>query len=586
MKKLLIIPFLLISLILSASPIGINRAKMVAIQFFAENQTRSVADTDVDLAWAGYEMVDGSLTKGVASDVDEALLYIFNCKESESFVVIAGDDKVAPIVAFSHDNSFDYENMADGTRAILNGWCKQIEAARNSDSKVVYGAVPNSTGNVVKSYTTALWDQGEPYNREAPVYNGERCVTGCVATAMSILAYYYKWPEQGIGVTPEYTYEEYGETYTVPANTLGRTYQYTAMLSDYSDGYTKAQGDAVAALMKDMGTSVKMMYGVSESGAYDRNVPIALTTYFGFSKAMQLVTHTGYSEDEWVVLLQNNLNSCGPMYFSGQSISGGHAFVLDGYTDEDYFRINFGWGGSNNGYYLLPDSPYYEGQMSILGGVPDEAGTSSYSDYLTMITSEENGLTGLVSFAEQYQTDTPFNISFGGVHNEGLVPFTGVIAVALCDKDGEVKEVLKEFDRSEKALNVRYYTWYKDYTVTINESIELGDRLRICYRTGSSEWSWVRKGYEDAIDELIIAAPPADVSKTIDLGYNKDTKELSFNSSLTLHYELKDATNATLKTGDVTSYKEEVLDFSALASGTYTISFSANGEPYVLTIKL
>ena len=40
------------------------------------------------------------------------------------------------------------------------------------------------------------------------------------------------------------------------------------------------------------------------------------------------------------------------MIYVGYSNDGGHAWNIDGYED-DYFHNNFGWGGSQNGYYLL-----------------------------------------------------------------------------------------------------------------------------------------------------------------------------------------------------------------------------------------
>ena len=37
----------------------------------------------------------------------------------------------------------------------------------------------------------------------------------------------------------------------------------------------------------------------------------------------------------------------------------GHNVVVDGYNTDDYYHINFGWGGSSNGWYLIPEEiPY------------------------------------------------------------------------------------------------------------------------------------------------------------------------------------------------------------------------------------
>lgn len=587
MKKIFFIPFLFISFVLSATPIGADKAREIAVRFFEQGQTKSSVRVDVDLVWFGDEVEVRQLTKASVADSDNALLYIFNRVDSDAFVIIAGDDRVKPVVAFSDDNSFDISNMSEGTRAILDAWCRQVEAARYGNGGQVYNATPNSTGNVQYHYTTALWGQSEPFNNEAPLHNSEKCVTGCVATAMSILAYYHQWPVNGAGTTPEYTYEEYGVQYTVSSNTLGRTYNYTNMLQDYSGGYTTDQGDAVAALMKDMGTAVKMMYGVSESGAYDKNVPIALTTYFGYSKDMLLVSHASYTEDEWVLLLQNNLKNYGPMYFSGQSVSGGHAFILDGYTDADYFHINFGWYGSNNGYYLLPQSPYYEGQMGLFKAVPDKSNTTNYADYLVLITDQERGLVGIKSNASTYSVGESFNVSVGGVQNNGLADFAGKIALVMCDESGAVKESWIVIDRSANVLKPNYYTWQNNVNITINQPINTGYRLRVYYRGSDSQpWQWARKDREDVIDELIIAAAPEDIAKTLELSYNKESKALLFKSPLVLYYELLSPSSAQLSAGDVAANTECEISVAELPSGNYTLNFTCNGSPYTLTIVL
>jgi hypothetical protein len=587
MKKIFFIPFLFISFVLSATPIGADKAREIAVRFFEQGVTKSSVKVDVDLVWFGDEVEVRQLTKASVADPDKALLYIFNRMDSDAFVIIAGDDRVKPVVAFSDENSFDISNMSEGTRAILDAWCRQVEAARYGNGDQLYNAIPNSTGNVQYYYTTALWGQDEPFNNEAPLHSLGKCVTGCVATAMSILAYYHKWPENGTGTTPEYTYEEYGTQYTVPSNTLGRAYNYADMLDDYSGGYTTNQGDAVAALMKDMGTAVKMMYGVSESGAYDRNVPIALTTYFGYSKEMVLVSHVGYPEEEWVLLLQDNLKNFGPMYFSGQSVSGGHAFILDGYTDADYFHINFGWNGSNNGYYLLPQSPYYEGQMGLLKAVPDKSNTTNYVDYMVLISDQERGLVGIMSDASAYSVGKSFNVSVGGVQNNGLTDFAGKIALVMCDESGTVKESWIVMDRSVNVLKPNYYTWKYDANITINQPINTGYRLRVYYRGSDSQpWQWARKDGEDVIDELIVAAAPEDIAKTLELSYNKETKALLFKSPLVLHYELLSPSSTQLCAGDVAAYTECEISVADLLSGYYTLNFTCNGNPYTLTIVL
>ena len=45
----------------------------------------------------------------------------------------------------------------------------------------------------------------------------------------------------------------------------------------------------------------------------------------------------------------------------------GHNVVVDGYNTDDYFHLNFGWGGQSNGWYLLPDEIPYD--LTVVEGV-------------------------------------------------------------------------------------------------------------------------------------------------------------------------------------------------------------------------
>jgi hypothetical protein len=45
----------------------------------------------------------------------------------------------------------------------------------------------------------------------------------------------------------------------------------------------------------------------------------------------------------------------------------GHNLVVDGYNTNDYYHLNFGWGGSYNGWYLIPDELPY--QLTVIEGV-------------------------------------------------------------------------------------------------------------------------------------------------------------------------------------------------------------------------
>lgn len=578
MKKIMFFMSFLLALSVSAAPVSEKRARQIASDFFSGVSVKS-SGSGVELVWSGNDLDEPAETKSVSG---EPLMYIYNNAGGEGFVIVSGDDNTRPVIAFSYDGSFDVEDMPGGARYILSGWMKQIE--RSSDGLRMASSL-YSEGSVVKSYPTALWGQSAPFNLETPVIGGSHAVTGCVATALSIIAYHHKWPSQGSGTVPAYSFAGG----TVSANTLGRTYDYENMLENYDDEYTSAQGQAVAALMYDMGTAVKMQYGVSESGAFDIDVPAAMSTYFGYAKDMRLVYRETYSDSEWTELLKTALDA-GPLYFSGtDAYGGGHAFVLDGYTDQDYFHINYGWNGQANAYYYLPEQEYCENQSAIIGMLPDESGTTSYSDNLLFTAASVEGVAyeGMKSDAVSYSRETTFKWSAGAVYNSGIVDFNGSLALVLCNAEGDIEKTLTEVSVN---IPVRYFTVIPENQVTIPDdaSINPGDRLRLYYKGAypNDKWSWVRRSDSECCDELLVSATSTDIAKCLQIGFSKTTRKLTFVSECPLSYVVKDSSEyVKIDAGPVPAFTPIVIDMSGFASGEYTISFTC-GETYTLTIVL
>ncbi len=577
----------LVTAIVSAAPINQEQARRIATVFFAGG-TR-VGAASVELSWAGSSLEKGIMRHSSPTDTENALLYIYNRSDAPGFVIISGDDNERPIIAFSHERSFDMENVADGARNLLSAWCEQIASARAGQSTSPRQLQTTSVGSIVCKYSTALWSQSEPFNREAPVYNGYRSITGCVATAMSIIAYYHKWPEQGIGTTPSYVHnDEWNTQRTVPENTLGRKYDYANMLLDYNSGYTSTQGNAVAALMYDMGTSVMMSYSPSFSGARSNEVPIALSKYFGYSKGALLVSRGAKSDNEWFSMLKENISTYGPTYFSGNDTQGGHAFILDGYTTGDYFHINYGWGGYSNGYYWLPEIEYFNGQDAVFYLEPDKDGSSTYRDNISLC-SLSNGTynyCGLYSMATEYKTNQTFRLLLGGVCNFGTTTYNGDIQVVHCDKNGEVKSNIVTSNIS--SLQERYMLYYNPIDARILSTIEEGDRLRVYYKGAySSDWQWARAVDKDCFDEILLKATPEEVAKSLTFGYTKSQKIFTYISPNAIQYTVKRVADSSIVASGATASRTSAqIDASSFESGEYIFEFASGGEPYVLRVVL
>ena len=580
MKKIFILLALLCtSLTLSAGPIGEARARQIAEEFFSQYATRSAGGA-ITLNWAGDTILEPIAT---GSQLDTALMYIYSRGTNDGFVIVAGDSNISPIIAYSFDSSIDTNDMADATRDILDAWCKQINAARKEQRPLSSPrSVTRNTNELL--YDTALWNQGEPYNREAPILDGNRSVTGCVATAMSIICYHNRWPDCGVGTTPEYRYyDSYGEIRTIPENHLGRYYDYDNMLLDYNNGYTEEQGNAVAALMKDMGTSVYMNYHYTGSGADAYEVQ-ALCNYFKYSKEATLLCKDNYDIGTWNEMMRANLRECGPTYYSGGGNNGGHAFVIDGYSYNDYFHINYGWGGIANAWYVLPDIDYYARQAAIFNLVPDREGITKYRDniFLGQYYTETFTWQGIFTDAQEYIVGQPFFPYLGVLYNRGGRIFNGDIILVHCDKEGEWKELLCTWSVENMGVNS---PWGLDTAegVTINNPIEEGDTIQAFLRSyDSDEWIRIRSWGGYAAEEVLLCATPEQIAEGLSFHYDKEQQVIFLESINAMQAELY------RPSGETTTVHERAhsyIWYQIFEKGEHTLKIRSGGRPYELRLE-
>ena len=335
-----------ISISLFANPVSRKDLVSAAVNAFRQKNMVEAEPKDC------HFVVEGS----------DTLLLVANFPKG--FIVISADDAVIPVLAYSLDQQFYMAEAAPAALMWLDSYAKQIKYARKHglapSPKVTQAWESLKTGAEAKDQTTqgvpplltALWNQTKYYNAysphdaNAPSGYDQRTPNGCVAVAMAMIMYYYRYPLHGWGSHTNFT--DYGNYYV---NFAQQTYCYEAM----TDQLTHFNNE-VAKLIFHCATSVDMMYGADGSGAYSESVTDALTSYFGYSSNCQFLRRYEYSLEQWKGFIQEDLNAKRPLYYAGHSDDGGHAFVCDGYENDDYYHFNFGWGGSSNGYYVLAAS--------------------------------------------------------------------------------------------------------------------------------------------------------------------------------------------------------------------------------------
>ena len=289
---------------------------------------------------------------------NDASYYVFNMDDDKGFVIVSGDDRMPPILGYSDSGKFDTDNLPEHIKAWMESYADQLQLIENGKATPRPQKTMKAMSFTKRNIAPLLpcnWNQDAPYYNQCPYY-GERCVTGCVATAMAQVLYYHR--ANSINATlkeiPGYTTRTLGlELDAIPANS---PIDWDNMIDNYTGNETSVQDNAVASLMKYCGYSVQMDYNISSnggSGARSEMLPFALINYFGYSNNTTNVYRIDYGADEWDDLIYNELVNKRPVLYCGDSNGGGHQFVIDGYDIDGLFHVNWGWGGSNNGYFLI-----------------------------------------------------------------------------------------------------------------------------------------------------------------------------------------------------------------------------------------
>ena len=316
--------------------------------------------------WA--ERVDVPIAEKVAntvlSDDNIALLpqesfgnfYVFTAEHG--FVVVAADNCARPILAYSLDFSFKTEDMPESIHGWLQSLNEEIQDAidrklkASDEVRLEWDLLLQGKNwkpqhrSEVEPLVKTHWDQYSPYNNLCP--NGS--LAGCVATAMAQIMKYWEWPYKGVG-----SYSYYHSTYGQLSANFGNTiYDWDNMMDEMYEYSPVAQQTAVATLMYHCGVSVDMDYGPSWSSAFTDRMGRALYTYFDYNQDdMRWEIAANYDANSWVALLKGELDRGRPILYRGQGDGGGHAFICDGYDNNNYLHFNWGWSGWCDGYYAF-----------------------------------------------------------------------------------------------------------------------------------------------------------------------------------------------------------------------------------------
>jgi hypothetical protein len=307
--------------------------------------------------------------RGVKDEQGKIVFYVINYAPT-GFMVMSADNRAAPVLAFSEHDTFvlDESQFSSG----LGNWVSYakdyVKEIRRIDNEVTVAQldqwsicpvedvvypddIPCEEGcqnqfERVGPLLATAWGQGSGYNNSTPVtgctaYTNGHAPTGCVATAMAQIMRYHSFPGW---------------------------YNWGMMPVTASPPFNSAGENEMSRLMYDIGYNVNMDYGCNGSGANSEDqVAQTFVVDFGYGHA----NYIDYGGTGNYATVENNLRWGQPVVFRGGRRAGswpfysyedGHAWVGDGFstyfdcqsgTTSLYFHMNWGWNGSNNGWYAF-----------------------------------------------------------------------------------------------------------------------------------------------------------------------------------------------------------------------------------------
>ena len=375
--------------------------------------------------------------------------YVFN-NDAGGFVIIAGDDAVAPVLGYTSTGAFDANNLPEGLKDLLKSYEQQIAALGKNYKANATSTRAEFTGE--KLLNTAKWNQGAPFNKYTP----NNYVTGCVATAGAIVMKHHGYPAKGVG---SHSYTWNGQNLTA---SFEHDYDWANMPAKYTDGNDEAF-DGVARLMSDLGIAVNMQYDNGGSASSLEDLVTALKKYFGYSKYARYLKIEDLGAEAWNGRLRAEIDANRPILYSGaESYYTGHSFVIDGYKNET-FSVNWGWGGYCNGFYRIgalnpeawgtPTGEQYNLSQAAVFALQPSDGKEVLSN-LRFIKVD-----GYLETMNMNVTDVKagkdLTLYLLPLQSYGENSYTGKIAIALKNAKGEIREVFAE--TGIKELEHGYY---------------------------------------------------------------------------------------------------------------------------------
>lgn len=399
MKKLdsQILIFIAVTVLICASiqPVIANESIKINSQQFAPVEK----DTAFIVASAKLkELQKTSFTITLSNEIfDEQkniLCYVFDL-DPQGYIVVSAYRVLPPVLAYSFTSFFNHAGslLSELVRSDLKlrlAHSSEISEEIIKDNAIKWNYYlnfeclefkdsgfyqwPEEGKTLSDGWLETKWSQNSPYNNFCPMdlVNSQRSVAGCPSVAIAqILNYHETIRNTNLNDTDDYYHSFAGNNYMIDDDYQTYDFPSFPQLNSYLDTLSfnyenqiPITNDEKAALVFACGVAAKQVYSSSVSGTYGVNQAYQAYLRFAFDEC-QLLT----DEADLYERVQDDIKNAMPVHLAvvNEEWTSGHNLVIDGYRDDGYYHLNFGWGGVYDGWYILPEGIPFD--LTVLEGV-------------------------------------------------------------------------------------------------------------------------------------------------------------------------------------------------------------------------
>ena len=328
--------------------------------------------------------IDFSIVKRERIPIQNDLSIIVYHLKPIGFMVLSNDDRIYPVLAYSTTSDFKFDNKT-ATQFLKESVKKQINNINLIPQNIIdynkskwnelkyysYGFRPEQwppEGSTnTEGWILTRWNQSYPYNKFCPLdpVTNVRSYAGCPSIAISQIINYYKIIH-GISFSDNDDYHQsfWGRDFWIDDDYEDRDFPSFPELNNYlhslDNDYLYTFNENIgenekAALIFATGVAATQVYSSEVSGVFYESQVSDSYDKFNYSNEIVLPGETFYQR------IIDNIQNAMPVQLSvlTEDEDAGHQLIIDGYNTDDYYHLNFGWGGSSDGWYHIPDDiPY------------------------------------------------------------------------------------------------------------------------------------------------------------------------------------------------------------------------------------